>query len=393
MSSISLSESVIKKIQMAKLLYELAQDCFRFSENPERTGAGILLLQDSVEIFLLAMCEHKQVPLHKDLDFDKYFVELAKITNEEAPLKRQMLDLHQLRNNVKHRAILPRVEDCTKSVSKVREFFLELSDRYLCTDFDSITLIDLLDESESKQHLWIAQEDLKSGNYKECQINCRKALYLKFEKEFDIRVFEKDNYISRIAAALISKAPDSFKDIKHRIKEPTDYIVLDFRSLEQELLLQGIFPVDFWNVWRLTPTMYYYQDEKEWVIKDEFNDEIYNEQNAEYCFRKTVEIMLLNQRYSQSIKYSGIQKNKAIKTLDKTIKVFSGASSNSEVVVELNGCRNLFCFSKSRGIDDKKQYYHVLIQDKKDGQDWYNAGYIVEDDVEQLPALKFPEKK
>ena len=73
----SLKESVIKKIQNAKLFLELGKDCFREIENVERVGAGIILLQDSVELFLIAICEQLEVNYNPSkITFNQYFDEI-----------------------------------------------------------------------------------------------------------------------------------------------------------------------------------------------------------------------------------------------------------------------------------------------------------------------------
>jgi len=390
MSKKYLSQSVIKKIQMAKLLYDLGVDCFKVKENPEKIGAGLVLLQDSVEIFLIAVCEHLNIDLGDYVKFPEYFKKIEKKIEEDKgkkdtiPLKRQILSLNKQRINIKHYGVLPHIEDCKSFPVTVRNFFQDLSARYLKVDFSSITLVDLLEEGEQKELLKQAEKYLKSGNYKECQINCRKALYLAFEKRFDIRKFEKERYNYPLATALLSDAPYYTKNkkyIEEHVKNPTDYISIDYAKLERDLLLNGIMPIDFWNVWRLTPPMYYYEEGKEWVIKEEFEDEIYNGENAEYCFRKTVEMLLLKQRYWEQTRYVK-RKGIFIKLKPKKVKVFEKASTRSRINIELQGPLDIFAHAKVRGLDDKKLYYNITHEIEEKEKRKYIFGYICEDDID-----------
>ncbi|MEW6203643.1 MAG: hypothetical protein AB1546_16850 [bacterium] len=384
MTDKQLTESVVKKIQMAKLLFDLGTDCFKISENPEKIGAGIILLQDSIEIFLVAICEQLDVPLSDRVDFDKYFVGLKNKTSEEVPLKRQMLTINKQRVSLKHFGVLPHIDDCRDSPNTVRTFFEELSDRYLKTNFDSITLVDLLKDDEVKELLKQAEIHLKSGEFKECQINCRKALYLVYEKYCDVRPLK--NGISTVDAwkKFFQRIYSRYmrdEDVEKYVDCPTDYIQVDHDKLEKDLMLNGIMPMDFWNVLRLTPSMYYYEDDKEWVIKDDFRDDAYNEKNAEYCIRKTVEILLLKQRHSEQTKYIK-ERGAVIKTKRKEVKVFEKASANSKEIIELGaGQYEIYSSYCVRGLDDKKCYYHVLI--KVDEMKYYD-GFICEDDVESI---------
>lgn len=377
MSKKKLSESVIRKIQMVKLLYDLGVDCFKVEKNQEKIGAGIILLQDSVELFLIAICEHLNINFNKNyVKFREYLEKIEEKVKKEIPLKDQILRLNKLRVDIKHHGMLPSIENCKDFWITVKNFFQELSKLSLDVDFFSITLVDLLEEGEQKELLKQAERYLKSGKYKECQINCRKALYFAFEKPFDIR---KPKGLGEV---LFLDVPSYIKNrkqfIQERVCDPTDYILIDFDRLEKELLVTGIMPTDFWNVYRLTPQMYYYEENKEWVIKETFNDEIYNEENAEYCFRKTVEILLLKQRHMEQLRYVKRGKIVFVKLKPKKVKVFEKASIRSKIEIELEGPLDIFCYAKVRGLDDKKLYYNVIhYMGEK-----VIFGYICEDDID-----------
>lgn len=379
-----LTQSVIKKIQMVKLLYDLGNDCFQAIENPEKIGAGIVLLQDSTELFLIATCEHLDISLEDHIVFDKYFVKLKEKIGEEIPLKKQMLLLNKQRINIKHYGFLPHIDNCKNFPDTVKTFFMELSTRYMYINFESITLVDLLKEGEIKELLKQAETYLKSGDYKNCQISCRKALYLTFEKGFDIRPFEKEENPSHTFSFLMSCAPSFAKNkryIEEKVKDPTDYIVYDSNELEKDLLLYGTLPMDFWNIWRITPQIYYYEDSKEWIIKDQ-GDEFYNKDDAEYCFRKTIDLLLCRQRYAGQEKYSKTNRTTFI-TTRKKIRVFEKASLNSTVKFESeDGPYTVWNRGKIRGLDDKKYYFHIVHIFEKENKKIYLSGYIREDDIE-----------
>lgn len=380
-----LAESVIKKIQMVKLLYDIGSDYFKVSENVEKIGVGIVLLQDSIELFLMAICEYLDISLGDFVPFDKYFVELHGKTGEEVPLKKQMLIINRQRVNIKHHGILPRIDDCNNFVSQAKDFFEELSTRYLNIDFDSITLVDLLNNERQNKLLKEAEIELKSGDFRNCQTNCRKAMYFLHEVNFDIKRFGKtDNYMATLLGGGISKAPHYAKNkkyIEENVKDPIDYIVIDHEKLDTDLLLHGVAPIDYWNIWRLTPPVYYDGDAGEWVVKDDFKDEVYNKENAEYCFRKTVEILLLYQRSLKQTKYVKSY-GTFIKIKDRNVKILEKASINSKINRESNECDyKVFSHGKVRGLDDKKSYYEVSCEFEIDDEKVYEHGYICEDDV------------
>lgn len=407
----SLKESVIKKIQRAKLFYELGNDCFRIIENIDKVGAGIILLQDSVELFLIAICDQLEINYNpKTIKFPAYFDKIEsklkkKMPNEEIPLKSEMLKLNKLRVDIKHYGFKPNIDDCKNLHSCVYSFFIELSKRYLKVDFNSISLVNLLNDGILKDLMKQAEVNLENHNYRECQINCRKVLYLDFEKQFDIRPFEKyeediqsKNTLARNLSKPFSRALYYAKNkqyIKEKVKEPTDYIVFDYSKLQTDLLIYRILPVDLWNIFRLTPEVYYFEEEKNWAVKDEFIDDNYNEKNAEYCFRKTVDILLIKQKYINKQKFKE-NRFEYVQIRDTNAKIFDKASTDSKVnfTMKKGTQYNIEVCHKVKGLYDNVYYYYVLGRKIADmfGEIQF-FGYINEKDIDKKDLSIFPTKR
>ena len=393
----SLKESVIKKIQMAKLFYDLGSDCFRIIENIERVGAGIILLQDSVELFLIAICEQLEVNNTENITFYGYFKKIKeKMPNEEIPLKSEMLKLNKLRVNIKHYGVRPYIDDCKMLHNNVYNFFKKLSERYLKIDFNSISLINLLSARILKKIMKQAEVSLKEEKYRECQINCRKTLYLVFEKQFDIRPFEKyeEDIQSKIALTRAlsgphSLAPEHAKNkqyIKENVKQPTDFIVIDYNKMWRDLLVNGINLVDFSNVMLLTPEVYFFEEEKDWATKEDVDGIKYNQENAEYCFRKTIEILLIKQKNVEREKRFLARELKLTTIKNKEINVLEKAYLKANVVYKMkkNLPYELRIIDEVRGLDSKNKYYYILGSKEKDkdkGKFVYFHGYVLKNDL------------
>ena len=73
-----LKENIIKKIQIAISLYELGKDSFKASVDIKRKAVGIILLQDAVEIFLSAVCEHLNIEMTGRENYYDYFDKIEK---------------------------------------------------------------------------------------------------------------------------------------------------------------------------------------------------------------------------------------------------------------------------------------------------------------------------
>ena len=331
----------------------------------------------------------KNISLDERVAFPGLLSKIEKEVKELIPLKRQMLNLNTQRVNIKHLGFSPpNYDDCKEFVNEVKLFFLELSSRYLKTDYESISFLELLKNDKVKELLNQAENFYKNKKFKECQINCRKALYLEFEKDYDIRGFEREselnvsndlqNSLPRLLATF-TKAPSNVRNMQYiekNVKEPIDYIVIDRISFEIDLKNYGINSLDFQNIRNITPNMYYFEDEDEWVIKDEYKDENYNEENAKYCLRKTIEILLLKQRYLERAMYSPLRKLKSIIIKNRKANIYKKASTYSGVVYRLEkDCQyQIDILEETRGLKEKIIFLHIYgneveLTKNEDGND------------------------
>lgn len=391
MAKLDLSENVIKKIMIVKLFYEWGNNMFSFTEIPEKIGMGIILLQDAVEIFLIAICDHFQINIKDNIRFHEYFIEIEKHVKEEMPLKSKMLLLNRQRNDFKHHALLPNYENCKHIPDEINMVFDEICTRYLKIGFDSINLIDILNDGEIKEILKQAQSNLDENKYRECQIECSKAFYLLFESAYDIKPFEVDREIPAIGLALFSKAPffaTNKKYIDKYVKEPSDYIVIDHQEINNALMREGLSITDWENIRRLTPRAYHHSPKNEWLIAEDFRRNLYNRNNAEYCLRKIIEMILIKQRSSENIKYTERSGPTLIYTKNKRIKVFEKADIGSDIIYEYEEGGQMFHGDKQLQGFDGNTYFMITEFIEQVSDELPVSGYISADDVDHIEETK-----
>ena len=378
-----MKDAIVEKVLFARELLEFSKDCFH-TENPFANAAGIIFLQDSVEIFLLALAEHVGAEIKPKTSFDTYFALIEQRTTNPLP-KSQLLKLNKQRVNIKHHAFSPpAIVDCKHFLHSVEDFFEDSSREYFKVQFQSISLIELLDEGEVKEHLKHAEANLKDKNYEDCLVNCRKAIYKQIEWQYSIEAFKKRGASNQPLLFPFSLAPSFTKDkmyIDKYVQEPTDYIVIDETHLNMELLKAGINPQEFWNVWSLTPEVFYEEEKSRWLVKHEFKilEGSNLKENAEYCFWKTANIVLKLQKLRQQIKMPP-PSPKFIKLKRKGVYIYEKADRNCGRATELpsKGAR-VMCDYMTKGLENDDTYYHVVWVD-----DNYVPGFIHKDDVEKL---------
>jgi hypothetical protein len=306
--------------------------------------------------------------------------------------------LSTIRNNIKHQGIFSDIKNSAHFPSTVYELITDICQTYLKIDFNSISLINLLSARILKKMMEQAEVSLKEEKYRECQINCRKTLYLVFEKQFDIRPFEKyeediqsKSSLTRALSRPHSLAPEHAKNkqyIKENVKQPTDFIVIDYNKMWLDLLGNGINLVDFSNVMLLTPEVYFFEEEKDWATKEDVDGIKYNQENAEYCFRKTIEILLIKQKNVEREKRFLVRELKLTTIKNKEINVLEKASLKANVVYKMKKYLpyELRIMDEVRGLDSKNKYYYILGSKEKDkgkGKFVYFYGYVLKNDLNE----------
>ena len=245
----------------------------------------------------------------------------------------------------------------------------------------------MINKGEAKDYLMAAENDFSKGDYVNVLINCRKAIYVEFETDYDISLYgdEREKIMGTMAIMLTGmKAPFyvcNKKYIDEYVKEPTDYIVYDHDRLDMDLLRAGISRVDYWNVWRLTPSLYRKNKESDWIVKKDFQklDEEGIKDRAEYVLDSSINLILtkhLDIKRSKSPDY----KKYYVSLKNESVPIYEKADNKSKVVgtVPAN-CKKVFVDSKVSALNGKGIFWHVVHVSVEDN--FYLWGYIDNDDI------------
>ncbi|PKM78551.1 MAG: hypothetical protein CVU90_02095 [Firmicutes bacterium HGW-Firmicutes-15] len=384
-----LDKPILNRIILSRHLFMLAINSCK-SKDDIYLYSAVNLLQDSVEVFLIAVANFVNANIRENTKFDQYFEEInKKISPKELPFRGRLLLLNKHRVNSKHYGIQPPRSECESLINVVNEFYDEVSSKVFGYNYDSLSLLDLLEESECKDHLALAKEALEEKNYVLTAFECRKAIYIEIESKYDISKFANANTedLKLMFEKSICKAPYYAKEsnyIDKNVNEPTNYIVLDHSVLEQELIKYGIDLNMFWNVWRLTPDVFRFEGGR-WAIKDEFD--LLNEEKlmevAPYIYASTVEIILAIQSYRKN----AIQKNMVyseITLAGEQIPVYKKADSKSKVLSiipkEIKKVISTYCVD---GLSDDNTYWYIINNEPN------IYGFISNDNLDPLQNLRF----
>ena len=379
------SETVIRKLVLAKYFYALAEDNIR-PEDPMTAYAGVHLLQDSVEAHLLALAEAVSANIEPNTKFERYFelIEEKLPVGAKIPGKVRLFALNKLRVNAKHYAIQPDLNEAVTYLTTVRDFFEETTSSLLGQSWASVTLIDLIRDGETRTCLVAAQGFYDAGRYSDCLIECRKALFLEFESGFNILGAIPSDSGTTTLWAMVCRAPRFARTrsyVDSHVKDPTDYIVYDYDQLHRDLDEAGIRIHDFWNVWRLTPEVFR-RAQGSWAVKRDFCKLFYESaaQNAEYVLHTAVRIILAKQRALKSIRTSPGGAYRVVLKHEET-NVYAKSDASSEVIwTTPKGLWRVSSRFLVDGLDQGSQRFYEVSRVPPEGR----CGYILESAIDRL---------
>ncbi|MBN1975297.1 MAG: hypothetical protein JW787_16775 [Sedimentisphaerales bacterium] len=164
----ALHHSVIQRLAFVKYIFTKG---IEQSILPEPFSAmSILMFHDAVEIFLQISSEKLNIG-NKKMNFLDYWEALNQKLLHEIPQKEAMRRLNTSRVGLKHSGTLPSKLDIETFVVSVRLFFEETTTLIFETDFNSISLIEYVDPSESRDRLKMAEKQLQETKLDEAMAN------------------------------------------------------------------------------------------------------------------------------------------------------------------------------------------------------------------------------
>ena len=373
-----LSEGIIKRLTLARYLFRLASD-----HAPLHRGvasyACINLLQDALEIFLVAASEHVEATVSHRTDFPQYLDLInAKLSPDELPFRARLLEINRVRINSKHHAIAPNSTELISYIRNARDFFDQACTQLFARDFWTISLVALLDDGKKKELLTEAEHAFEEKRFPDCLIACRKALFLEFEVAYDI---------SRLR--MVSKAPKYALDREWReknVRDPFDHIVIDRSQFDADLMRAGVDNGIFWNIHRLTPEVYRGRKDKTWAVKEDPNklDDEGAQDRAAYVLENTIDLILRTEANKRAVRSVELRFVYVLTLRAELTAVYRKADKTSDVVcLTPAGMTTVEGRYSTKGLKDENIYWKVRYIDTQapEANSPFRDGYILGSDL------------
>jgi hypothetical protein len=371
-------QSVVHRLAAVRHLFHLASEQVR-NRRSVAAIAAINLLQDSIEVFLLAASEYLQADVRDRTTFPDLIETVDKKlgVDRALPFKSKLFAINRMRVSSKHAAITPNLDELDRALLAAREYFEESSHRVFGQSIWSISVADEITRDDVKRHVNAAEKAYSNKDYSSALISIRRAFYIAFEVRADINPNSGSkqrslNEVMRLGIGHPSDLDDDY--VRRHVLEPFDYIVFDRAKLESDLRKDGIDPVVFDNIRTVTPAVYF-MDERWFVRQDDAltDDDIV--ERAAYALEQVPDLTLRRQARVSAMKRSPFGYSHLLKAKRQDAPVYRRATRNdgpigtaeelgayfqaAAEVPSLEGTESFFAIPAS----DRMRYVYLCTED------------------------------
>ncbi len=362
--------STINTLLTAKAIYNEAKPLIN-SGNKHSCSAGLILLQDSLELVLLSLLIEKGIDEQKSLEsksFDELLGELKK-SGVNIPKAGTIKALNKQRVIIKHYGQLAEPAS-VRSYAEAAELLIESTlSQVLGKNLQDVLLTDLIPHCEAKGYLHKASELKEKGEFLEGLIEVRKAFFVEYENEYAIHDWSEVDQNDKGSGLLWFsrggfKAPYWTRNkqwIDEHVKCPLDFMQIDHEKIRIDAIEWGVSTSELENLRRLSPGVIRFDKDSDWKIDydAQFPPNEANEQNLSYCLDLAINILLKKKEHEQLRKWPRKDKSFDPPAIYIDHPVYSSARTDSDVV---HNIQKRFLYTIYRivsGFSNGEEFFYI----------------------------------
>jgi hypothetical protein len=380
--------STIHSLITAKAIYYESKPLIE-AGNKYSSSAGLILLQDTIELVLLALLTELDIDEQKNLEsksFDELLGELRK-AGIIIPKSGTIKALNKQRVIIKHYGQL--AEPATVlNYSQAADMLIEsVMKQVIGKTINEIFLTDLLPDCEAKEFLKKAIELKESGKYLEALTETRKAFFVEYEHEYaihnwaDVDENDKQNWGLAFWGKGGLNAPYWTRNkqwIEKYVKCPFDYVQIDYEKMRLHAMEWGVSTSELENLRRLTPGVFRANEDANWQVdfNVEFPPNEANEQNCNYCLDIAINLLRKKKEHEQLRRWPRRDKPFDPPAIYIGHPVFASARSDSEVV---HIVAEKFLYTTHRvltGFKSSEEYFYISGNEPPDESSPYGKNFF-----------------
>ena len=172
-----INPNLLKRLTYAKYIFEQGKN-FLNNKSPLFNSMSVLFFHDAAELFLSVIAD--KVSFKKPYNFMDYWKE-AENKGKPLPNYNDLNTLNKIRVDFKHYGITPSYDECIECENALVSLFTEASKDILGLDFSTITVSDLIEDINIKEHIKAAEKFKDEEDY--YQSICESAIAFNYAEK------------------------------------------------------------------------------------------------------------------------------------------------------------------------------------------------------------------
>lgn len=356
--------------------------------------AGIILLQDFVELVVLAVLDELDVDEQRSLESKSFDELLGELKKRKVPVVKSgtIKALNKQRVICKHYGQLSEPASVVNYYNVALRFVDALLENVVGAKLQDIFLTDLLNDGPVKEIIKEALKLSEEEKHLDSLTGLRKAFFTAYEYEYNIYPFREHDekqkgLLGFFGLGLLGGMKAHYwtrnkQWIQKHVKKPIDYIQINHEQLKTDCMEWGVSTVDIENFRRLTPETVRTENEA-WHIDYTPNyaaNEL-NSENFNFCLDILIDFLLKKQEFDLRKKFPKNDKETLTPPIYVGKPVFEMPSQDSSVLTEV---QEEFYYSVDRivsGFNSNERYLYIHLYPQKDGAsyDEHVWGYLLID--------------
>ena len=352
------------------------------AEDRHLSTAGLLALQDSLELILLALLRERAVDERKNIESKSFDDLLGELRSDGVRIPK----IGTLKAMNKERVVCKHYGQLAEPIT-VRNFLHcvnlaidAMVNQVIGRGLEEVFVTDLLDDGDAKEFLANAAELAQNKKFLRALIEIRKAIYVEIEHDYSIygyRSGANDDMGSGLIGFAMKgglKAPYYTRNqnwIEQHVNNPIEYVQIDYDRLRLDAMEWGVHTEELHNVRRLTPEVFRADPDSEWKVQYnlEYPHNQANQVNFTYCLDRTVAIILRKQLHKRPRRLLDLTRDFDPPPVYIGMEVYKQASRDSEVLHTVNPTRYEYrTYSMVSGFSDGERFYVISGTSKQDNE-------------------------
>ena len=275
--------------------------------------AGIIVLQDSVELIFLAMLGELGVDEQKALEsltFDQMIGDLRSL-GVPVPKSGTLKAMNKLRVTAKHYGQIMEPVTVQGHLNAALQAIDAVLTAVIGKPLREVYLTELIKQGEPRSLLDNALAALNRGEYMDSLSFTRMAVFVEIENDYCVYTFREREHGAHMGIIAIAmggwKAPSwtQYKSwIDRNVLTPFDYVQIDYERLRLDAMEWGINTQAVHNLRRMTPDVVRLDSADKWRVKYDASYPVNNatRENAIYCLDLAIDIVRRKQLHQGAVR-------------------------------------------------------------------------------------------